>query len=148
MYEFLEYRVKDVMTTDLVSVQPDTRLSEAEKIFEEHDFNSLPVLSKKGKLVGWFTKLDLLSAFCNDDEHMFPPYEEIMKQPVSRFMNREIRSVTPLAPLTRVIEKLVSRKCKSFPVVDSNDELVGVVAREDVLRGLRSAAEGITAPVE
>jgi tRNA nucleotidyltransferase (CCA-adding enzyme) len=148
MYEFLEYRVKDVMTIDLVSVRPDTRLAEAEKIFEEHDFNSLPVLSKKGKLVGWFTKLDLLSAFCSDDEHMFPPYEEIMKQPVSRFMNREIRSVTPLAPLTRVIEKLVSRKCKSFPVVDSDDELVGVVAREDVLRGLRNAAEGVAAPVE
>jgi len=147
MYEFLQYRVKDVMTSDLVSVKPETRLGETEKIFDEHDFNSLPVVSKKGKLVGWFTKLDLLSAFCNDDDHMFPPYADIMKQPISKFMTREIRSVTPLAPLTRVIEKLVSRKCKSFPVVDSNDELVGVVAREDVLRGLRRAAEGNDAPV-
>jgi len=147
MYEFLEYRVKDVMTTDITTIKPETRLGEAEKIFEEHDFNSLPVISKKGKLVGWFTKLDLLSAFCYDDEHMFPPYADIMKEPVSRFMNREIRTVTPLAPLTRVIEKLVFHKCKSFPVIDSDDRLVGVVAREDVLRGLRRASEGNEAPL-
>ena len=146
MYEFLQYRVEDVMTGEPISVSPDMPLSEAERIFEEHDFNSLPVVADDGRLVGWFTKLDLLGAFRNDDEHMFPPYETIMKQPVSGFMTREIYTVTPLAPLTRVLEKLISRGCKSFPVVDSDEKLVGVVAREDVLRGLRRAAAGEPAP--
>jgi predicted transcriptional regulator len=40
-----------------------------------------------------------------------------------------------------VLEKLVASGNKSFPVLDG-DELVGIVSREDVLRGLRTAAPG------
>jgi len=140
MYEFLKYRTDDVMTRDLVTIGPETSLGEAERIFEENDFNALPVVDSDARLVGWLTKLDLLKAFGYDDEHLFPPYTEIMKQPAGSVMTLDVRSVTPLAPLTRVLEKLVATGNKSFPVIE-DDRLVGVVAREDVLEGLRRAAE-------
>jgi CBS domain-containing protein len=116
-----------------------------EDIFEKHDFNGLPVLDEDGLTIGVITKLDVLRAFSNSEEHMFPPYTEIMKRPVSSAMTREVRSVCPRTPLTRVLEKMVEFGCKSFPVLDG-DHLVGVVAREDVLRGLRRAASGERAP--
>ncbi len=141
MYEFLDYRVEDVMTGDLVTVAPGATLAEAEWIFEKHDFNGLPVVGARGQLVGFLTQLDLLRAFRFSDDHVFPPYSEIMKRSVSSVMSRDVLTVTPRAPLTRVLEKMVDSRSKSLAVVDG-DRLVGVVAREDVLAGLRRGVAG------
>jgi CBS domain-containing protein len=141
MYEFLDYRACDAMTQQVVSVAPGASLAEVERLFAEHDFNALPVLSAEGELVGLVTKLDVLKAFRFTDEHMFPPYEEIMSRPVSEVMTRDILTVTPRAPLTRVLHKMLDTRNKSFPVVDE-ERLVGMIAREDVLAALRRAAAG------
>lgn len=141
VYDFLDYRVEDVMTTSPVTVASSSSLVDAEVLFEMHDFNALPVVGGDGELVGVLTKLDLLRAFRFTDDQVFPPYDEIMRRPVSELMSREPATVTPRAPLTRVLEKLVRTRNKSFPVTDGH-ELVGMVAREDVLRGLRRAVAG------
>ncbi len=139
MFEFLNYIVEDVMTRNPVTVRPDTTLREAEAIFEKSDFNGLPVVEESGELIGLMTKLDILRAFRFDSDHMFPPYPQIMKGTVERVMTRDVLTVWPRTPLARVLEKLADSGVKSFPVLDG-DELVGIVSREDVLRGLRRAA--------
>lgn len=141
MLEFLEYQTGDVMTRDVVHVSPETLLAEIEKIFEEHDFNGLPVIDAEDRLVGVVTKYDVLRAFSTDNVDMFPAYAEIMKRPVGEVMTRDPASVWPRTPLTRVLEKLSRGGWKSLPVCDG-EKLVGMVAREDVLRALRAAAEG------
>lgn len=141
MYEFLDYRACDAMSRDLVTITADVPLSEVEAIFEQHDFNGLPVLGEGGALLGVVTKLDVLKAFRFTDQHMFPPYEEIMRCPAGEVMTRDVQTVTPRAPLTRVLQKMLDTRNKSFPVVE-DDQLVGVIAREDVLRALRRAASG------
>ena len=141
MYEFLDYLVQDVMSVDVVTIQPASSLAEAEELFEKHGFNAMPVVESDGALAGFLTQLDLLRAFRFTDEHMFPPYAEIMQRPVAEVMSRDVLTVTPRAPLTRALDKLLDSRHKSFPVLDG-DQLVGVVAREDVRRGLRRAAAG------
>lgn len=56
MYEFLKYLVRDVMTKDVVVVGPNAQLHELEGIFDEGDFNGVPVLSGSGKVVGMVTR--------------------------------------------------------------------------------------------
>jgi CBS domain-containing protein len=141
VYEFLEYRVCDAMTVEPICVGPQTRLGEAAKIFDEHQFNGLPVLAQDGALLGVVTKLDLLAAFRAKDGQMFPPYDEIMARSVSELMTREPRAVTPRALLTDVLEKLITSRFKSLPVLDDG-RLIGIISREDVLHALRSAAAG------
>lgn len=141
MYDFLDYRVEDVMTTSPVTVDSSRSLADAQALFEMHDFNALPVVESDDELVGVITKLDLLRAFRFTEDQVFPPYDEIMRRPVSELMSREPATVTPRAPLTRVLEKLLRTRHKSFPVAEGG-RLLGVVAREDVLRGLRRAVAG------
>jgi CBS domain-containing protein len=141
MYEFLDYQTDDVMTRDPVTIGPEQSLAAAERLFEAHGFNGLPVVGADGELIGIVTKLDLLRAFEFSDAHMFPPYEEIMKGPVSAIMSEAPHSVRPKTRLTRVLHQLVKTGNKSFPVVDGH-RLVGMVAREDVVRALRRAARG------
>ena len=57
-------------------------------------------------------------------------------------MAKEPAVVQPSMRLTRVLEKMVDTRNKSFPVVDAKGALVGVVAREDVMQALRRARAG------
>lgn len=141
MYEFLDFQTHDVMTREPLTVGPETPIGDAQALFEKHDVDAFPVVGEAGALLGVVSKLDVLRAFVFTDEHMFPPYEEILRRPVSSVMSRDVRSVTPRTPLTRVLQKLVDIRCKSMPVL-SDERLVGIIAREDVLQGLRRAAEG------
>jgi CBS domain-containing protein len=141
VYEFLDYRVGDAMTEKPVSIGPEASLAEAEALLEQHGFNALPVLGAKGELLGIVTKLDLLKAFCFDERHMFPPYTELMAQPVRSVMSTDVATVMPRTPLTRVLETLVRTRSKSLPVVDDG-MVVGIIAREDVLEALRRAVRG------
>jgi len=107
------------MTSEPVCVGPDTSIAEAEALLERHDFNALPVASAKRELLGIVTKLDLLRAFRFTDDHMFPPYEQVMAEPVRRVMTVDATTVTPRTPLTRVLETLVRTRSKSLPVAAS-----------------------------
>jgi CBS domain-containing protein len=141
VYEFLDYLVSDVMSKP-TTVGPDTTLAEVEQILEQSGFNGLPVVAD-GALVGFVTSLDLLAAFRFSPDAILPPYEEIMRRPVSSVMVREPAIVQPRTRLTRLLEKMVATRNKSFPVVDPRGEqLVGVVAREDVMQALRRADAG------
>ena len=141
MYEFLDYVVSDVMSKPTV-IGPDATLVEVEQTLERTGFNGLPVVSD-GALVGFVTSLDLLEAFRFTPDAIIPPYDEIMRRPVSSVMVPEPVVVQPRTRLTRVLEKMIATRSKSFPVVDPNHaRLVGVVAREDVMRALRRAYAG------
>jgi CBS domain-containing protein len=136
-YEFLEWRVEDVMSRP-VCVAPTIPLAEAERLFEQHGFNALPVVNARGVLQGVVTSIDLLRAFDFSEDVILPDYDGIMERSVETVMTRDAQTVTPRAPLTRVLRKLVDTRNKSFPVVDDG-RVVGVIAREDVMRALRRA---------
>lgn len=141
MYEFLDYRVSDAMTKEPLSVRPDTTIAEAEKLLERHGFNLLPVVADGRRLVGVLSSLDLLKAFQFGEEHVFPPYEEIMRRPIRTVMSEKLVTVSPRTPLTRALEKMVRTRNKSLPVA-LGGELVGILTREDVLNALRRAVGG------
>jgi len=140
MYEFLEYRVQDAMTPDPMTIGPDHSLEEAERLFEAHEFNSLPVVEDE-KVVGLLNQLDLLKAFQFTSDAVFPPYEKIMGSPVREVMSTDVVAVQPRTPLTRVLERMIRDRRRSFPVVD-NGRLVGMITREDVIAALRRAVGG------
>jgi len=124
-----------------VRVGPDASLAETEALFEKHDFNALPVVGTEGELLGVVTKLDLLRAFRFTDDHMFPPYEQVMALPVRQVMTTAVTTVSPRTPLTRVLETLVRTGMKSLPVVEDG-RVIAMIAREDVLAALRRAVAG------
>lgn len=138
MYEFLKYEVRDAMTPDPIAISPNAKLREVEDLFETHDFNGVPVVDNQRRLLGILTKFDLLKAFRFDSQVIAPHYYEIMEQTAEVVMTRDPVSVSPRLPLSRLLQKLVEMRTKSLPVVEDSF-LVGIIAREDVLRALRRA---------
>lgn len=145
MYEFLKYQVRDAMTADPIVMSAQAKLREAEELFETHDFNGVPVVDERWRLLGILTKFDLLKAFSLDSQAIVPRYQDIMEQPIEKVMTRDPVSVGPDLPLSRLLQKLVEMRTKSLPVVEAG-RLVGIIAREDVLKALRRATLGHEVP--
>jgi CBS domain-containing protein len=90
-------------------------------------------------MLGIVTKFDFLRAFAFTTGQMVPHYDELMKRPVAEVMTEAVVHVEPTAPLTRVLQLMVSLKARSFPVIGAERQLVGIISREDVMRALRDA---------
>lgn len=139
MYEFLAWKVGDVMTRDVVTISPDATIADAEDLLDRYGFEALPVVEGEGPPIGIVGKLDVLRAYIFTPESIVPHYDEIRARPVRTVMTLQPLAVSPDLPLTRLLETLVSTRVKSVPVVEDG-RLVGMVAREDVIKALRRAA--------
>jgi len=135
MYGFLACTVEQFMTRSVVTVNRQTTMRELGVLFEEHDFNAFPVL-ENGKTVGIVTKFDFLRAFAFTSSQIVPHYDELMNRAVADVMTEAVVHVDPTSPLTRVLALMVNLKARSFPVLNSDRQLQGIISREDIMRAL------------
>jgi CBS domain-containing protein len=92
-------------------------------------------------MIGIVTKFDFLRAFVFTTGRMVPDYDELMRRPVAEMMTEVVVHVGPTTYLTRVLELMVSHTTRSLPVLSSDQRLVGIISREDVMRALREATQ-------
>jgi len=128
------------MTRAVTTVMRQTTMRELEALFEKHDFNSFPVI-EKGKVLGIVTKFDFLRAFAFTTGQMVPHYDDLMQRPVAEMMTEAVVNVEPTAPLTRVLQLMVSLKSRSFPVIGPDRHVEGIISREDVIHALKEATQ-------
>jgi CBS domain-containing protein len=128
------------MTREVVTVRRTATLRELEALFRKHDFNAFPVL-EHGRVLGLVTKFDFLKAFAFTTGRVVPHYDELMGRNVREVMTETVVHVEPTAPLTRVLQLMVSLKARSFPVLDGGRRLVGMISREDIMRALGDSTQ-------
>ena len=136
MYRFLECTVGQFMTREVKTVDRHTTLRELEALFAKHDFNAFPVMDGK-EMNGLVTKFDFLKTFAFTTKQLLPHYDELMGRTVEEVMTEAVVHVEPAAPLTRTLQLMVSLKARSFPVMTADKQLVGMIAREDIMRALK-----------
>jgi acetoin utilization protein AcuB len=129
-------RIKDVMTKNPITVQPDTLVLEAQKIMKENNIRRLPVV-EKGKLVGIITKHDLLEAAPSPATSL-SVYELnylLSKMKVKEIMKKNPVTITPDTLFEDALRIGQEKKIGSFPVVE-NGKLVGIATESDIVRFL------------
>jgi len=141
MYEFLACRVYDYLATPVQTLSSQSTIADALKLFEQFDFNMLPVVDG-GKLLGVVTKFDVLAKFAFTPKQVVPSYDELVSHPVSEIVTKTLCSVDPETPLTRVLQLMIDKRVRSAPVLDSNGNLVGVISRTDIMRALKACTSG------
>jgi hypothetical protein len=110
--------VRDVMTTNVVSVSPRETVDEAARLLTFHDISGLPVC-EAGRIVGVVSEADLIGK---------------SGATVSEVMTSPAVTVNESASLENVAEQLTRQRIRRLPVVDANGGVVGIVSRRDVLR--------------
>lgn len=127
--------VENWMSTNLVTVTPQTTLVDARQIIQEHNIRALPVVENE-KLVGIVTRRGLLRldlSFMNNDYSSLEvdPSTEI----IGDIMTRNPITVNSDFRIPRAARIMLENKVNALPVVD-NGKLVGIITNSDMMRFL------------
>lgn len=139
MHQFLEQTVADYMTRNVKTVTRALTIRELGDMFERDDFNTYPV-EDDGQVVGLVTKFDLLKCFAFTPNQMMPRYDDLMQRTVADVMTSEFIYVRSDTKLTRVLQLMVEHRFRSIPVIDVDNQLEGMISREDVMSALQGLA--------
>jgi CBS domain-containing protein len=142
-------RIKEVMTSPVVTVTPTTRLKQVAAMLVRHGFNAVPVLDE-GELVGIVSEADLITL-----ESLPDPRAHALRGPapvagvphlVGEVMTREVLALAPDADAAEAARLMLDRGVKSVPVVLGR-RVVGIVTRRDLLGVLARSDQAIRAEV-
>ena len=128
--------VVDRMSSPAVTITPDTRFQDALKSMRDHRFRRLPVVDKKGRLVGIVSERDLLYASPSPATSLsvWEIGYLLSKIRVRTIMTREVIATTPDTPVEDAARLMADRKIGGLPVVDECDHVVGVITETDIFK--------------
>lgn len=143
---------RDIMSTNVITVTPETDIPTAARLMVDNKFNGLPVVSKTGTLVGIICQSDLISqqkklnvptlftvldgiipmrSMSDLDAEM----RKIAASKVAEAMTSAPTTVRPTTPIDEIASLMVDNQYHSLPVVE-NGQVVGIVGKEDILKTL------------
>jgi len=117
-------RVREIMSTELVAVEPTATIAEAATLMGEHGVGSALVLEGT-RLAGILTERDVLRALA--------AHFDAARQPVAEWMTPDPTTIGPEATVREALELMLSRGFRHLPVVE-DDRVVGMVSIRDLSR--------------
>jgi acetoin utilization protein AcuB len=126
------------MTTDLVTVEPEVPIFQAQKLMREHQVRKLPVVSND-KLVGMVTH-DLFMEVSPSKATGFSIQEMhylLTAMKVKEIMDKNPVTVSPDMPFEDALNLGQQKGNTGFPVME-NAKLVGIITNGDIIRLLSS----------
>lgn len=145
-------KVADVMTTAVKTVTKETSIRELAELFATHRISTAPVVDDSGRLVGVVTETDLIEQdrnlhiptvislfdwviYLESEKQFEKELKKVTGQTVGDIFSAECTTVSPGTPVSEVADIMSREKIHAIPVVDG-DQLVGIVARIDLIRSM------------
>lgn len=149
---------RDIMTTKVVSVEPQTSLQDFSAILEESGYSVLPVINPDKTLYGIISATDLVERdrplhiptvisifdwvlYLESEKNFSEQVQKICAQNVGEICTRDVVTCTPDTPESEVADMMVKHKVHLIPVVDDG-KLAGVVGRLDIVRSMGGRPAG------
>ncbi|MFA6686077.1 MAG: CBS domain-containing protein [Desulfuromonas sp.] len=152
---------RDIMTTEVVSVEPQTSLQDFSAILEKSGYSVLPVINPDNTLYGIISATDLVESdrplhiptvisifdwvlYLESEKNFSEQVKKICAQTVGEICTREVITCAPETSDSEVAELMVKHKVHLIPVVEQ-DKLIGVVGRLDIIRNMGRLKRGADA---
>ena len=146
-------RAMDVMTTNVITVEPDTSVQQLATLLSERGISGVPVVDRDNRLLGVVTEGDLLHRAetgterriqrrrsrwldtIGADQEAARDYVKAHGRIVREIMTREVISVSDTTELADIATLLETKRIKRVPVL-RDGRLVGIVSRANLVRAL------------
>ena len=126
--------VKDVMKTQLVTLNADSKLGFANDIMYLGRIRHLPVVKGEG-VVGILTQRDLYRSSLTSILTNWKENKEFLDSiKVSEVMTKNVVTVAPDATIEEAAQIMIDKKVAALPVVRDKNTLVGLITETDVLQ--------------
>lgn len=121
-----ELKVAEVMTKNLITVAPDTRMSELRAILRDNRISGTPVVDGD-RMVGIVSVEDFITWLIRGG----------VDCPVGQVMSREVKTLFADEPLVHAVSKLEEHGYGRLPVLDRRkNTLLGLITKGDIIEGL------------
>ncbi|MFC5135729.1 MULTISPECIES: HPP family protein [Haloferacaceae] len=156
---------RDLMVENVKTVPADADVSDVFHKFARNSFSGFPVVDDEDRVVGVVTESDLVDLFEPEEETLWipiglPPFVDTLTyqvkppwgdldlgidlvrnadRPITEVMTADPATVAPDADVDKVLELLSGDDpdINRLPVVHDDGTLVGLIARQDVIRAFR-----------
>lgn len=138
--------IKDVMTKEVVTLDPGMTISEAWELMLKHFVKAMPVVDENRQVIGMLTDEDLihrvglqqhLSVAARLDEITINEQLASLRSnslKVADVMSKPAITAYASESLGNAAARMAKHEIKRLPVIDDQAKLVGVVSRVDILR--------------
>jgi CBS domain-containing protein len=117
--------IKEVMTSQVKTCEPDTTVMEAAKVMANEDVGPVPIV-EEGRLTGIVTDRDIVIRVVAEGR-------DPSSTTVGEIASRDLVTVSPDDDLDAALNQLAQNQVRRIPVVEG-DRLVGIVAQADIAR--------------
>ncbi|MEF8901952.1 MAG: CBS domain-containing protein [Halovenus sp.] len=113
---------EQLMTSDIVTVSPETGVEEAVNILLEENIGSLGVVDDDGNLVGVITSNDFLHVISGGDHG---------DATIDEFMTEDVVTIKPDESIQTAAAKMITNGISHLPVED-DEEIIGMLSTTDI----------------
>ncbi|MFC4267463.1 CBS domain-containing protein [Polaribacter marinivivus] len=128
--------VKDIMTTNVITLSSSDKLENAEKLFKKNNIRHIPIVDN-GEIVGMLSYSDLLRlSFADLTNEEFEIDAFIYEMfTIKQIMAKNLTMVPPNTTIKKVAQMLVEKEFHALPIV-KDEKLLGIVTSTDLSRYL------------
>jgi acetoin utilization protein AcuB len=125
------------MTREVITVDPEKTVFEAQKLMADNSIRHLPVIDANQQFIGIVTDRDIRSALpynfikdsCTEEQR-----EEICALTVKDIMTRDPITISPTYTIQDALLMIQNARVGALPVVDDEGQLSGILSVRDLLR--------------
>jgi CBS domain-containing protein len=146
-------KAEDVMTCEVISIDPDSTVLQAARLMLQHHISGLPVIDKEGNLVGVLSEGDFLRRRETKTEKRRSRWLEFLMGPgriaaeyshshgskVSEVMTKEVQTVDEATALEDIVDLMERHRIKRVPVL-CGGQVVGIITRSNLMHAMVSLA--------
>lgn len=125
-----DLRVEDVMSSEVLSVAPESPMKEVLNLLRSRHISGMPV-TEGSNLIGVISLEDLMRCLV----------DRTLDAPVRNYMTTSLLTIKRSEALIEAIKILSSRSVGRLPVLDDNSQLCGMITKGDITRGILIALE-------
>lgn len=150
--------VKDVMTTDVITVSIGDSVETCAKLLQEHNISGLPVLDEAGRVTGVVTEGDLIRRasrvkapgyleilggliYLGSPKKFVEDLQRAMSLEAGQLMSKNVVFISPEDTVEKAATLMVEKRISRLPVVDEQQKLIGIVSRRDIMGSLYNSKE-------
>ena len=128
--------VRDWMTSPVITITSETSVPDACELIRKHNIRRLPVVDKKGRLIGIVTRGDLRGAQPSEATSLsiWELNYLLSKLKIKQIMTKDPITIRSDATIRYAAKLMNDFKVSGLPVLDKDDKLVGIITESDIFR--------------
>ncbi len=123
--------IQSIMSDELITVKPQTKLEDFEHLFQRRGFHHLPVEDDDKRLVGIISTEDV-----SRSTRFFANKDSITAQHI---MTGQPTTIVANTTIVEAVKVFMEHKFRALPVVDEADNFVGIITPYDLMREMMNA---------